>query len=89
MVDSTSGIGQVPGITATNKTQNSQNKRSESAQEASKSSAPQDEVQISEEALSLAQAEEAVSEIQRYLQENQDTSLGLDPSFDRSVLEDV
>lgn len=85
MVDPTQGTNQYQNIVKTSRAQavDAEND-SEESQEAEKVSAlaPQDEVVISQEALSLSQAEETAAQVRQTLEENSDESLGLDPDFD-------
>lgn len=97
MVDPTKGIGQIQNLPS-NRTQNSQDterrKDSENAQSAG-ATEPRDEVSISEEALSLAQAESTAAETRELLQREPQVTLAqelisealeaeLEPSSDES-----
>ncbi len=46
---------------------------------------PKDEVTLSPQALSLAQANDTASKVRSYLQSNTETALGLQPGFDESL----
>ena len=80
MVDPTKGIGPLQGVVPTNKTQsaNTQDRKTGGVEN------PRDEVSLSDEAISLSQAEETAEQTRVQLA-NSDESLGLDPNFDRSV----
>lgn len=79
MVDSVSGIGNASNVTSITKPKQTQN-----AAELKPSVEPQDKVEISTEALNLAQAEEKAVQT-RELLKNSDFSLGLNPNFDEKV----
>lgn len=81
MVDSTSGIGQIQNVSSTNRTQqNTQNRRSEESEDTQRA-APTDEVEISEDAINLAQAEQAASDVRSTLEQDETQTLGLNPDF--------
>lgn len=81
MVDQINGLGQVQGITSTNKNQNTQGKRSEETER----SQPRDEVSISEEALNLSQAKKTAADARAQIFRDDSVTLGLDPNFDTSI----
>lgn len=81
MVDPVSGTGGLQGISGVQRTQGNLDKQKA---EASQKSAPKDEVEISEEALSQQQAEEAAGAVRQQLTQT-DYFLGLDPAFDTAV----
>lgn len=75
MVDSVNNSGNSQNVSQVNRTQNNRNsetRRSEGG------TAPQDEVQISDEALSLAEAERTASETRTILEEQLDEVLSND-----------
>ena len=75
MVDSVNNSGNSQNISQVNRTQNNRNsetRRSEGT------TAPQDEVQISEEALSISEAERTASETRTILEEQLDEVLSND-----------
>ena len=74
MVNPTSGIGGVQNVTGAGKTQQSSEKSKAEISEA-RSSGPVDEVRISQEALSLSDAEATARNARTQLQENQTQSL--------------
>ena len=76
MVDSTKGLGPFQGISTTQKP--SVTKRAEEQREAGN---VQDTVEISPEALSAQEAEQAAKEARDALQRKEDVTLGLNPSF--------
>ncbi len=80
MVDSINNIGGIQGVNQVNRSQNTQ--RSEQSRE---NVAIQDDISISGEALNLAQAEQAASDIRAQLTQNLDLSLGLSEGFDEQV----
>lgn len=77
MVDSTKGIGPVPGQTSSRTQPAANDKRTEEK----KSEEIRDKVEISEKALSLAQAEQAANDAKASLQNNKDVTLGLNPAI--------
>jgi len=83
MVDSTVGIGGIQNLQSGNRAQNSQSESKRESGEAERKSPlnPQDEVSISQEALSLSEAESAAARTRELLEGDQDATLGLDPSF--------
>ena len=83
MVDSTKGLGSVSNISSANKLRNVSDIGRKD--EPTKAERPKDEVKISEEALSLSQAEGTSKEVREALEKNQDVTLGLNPSFDETV----
>lgn len=88
MVDPTNIVGGPRNIGVTERAQPSENnlRRERPAEQGSaRAEAPRDEVRISQEALSLSQAENAAREAREALERDQSQSLGLDPNFDRSV----
>jgi hypothetical protein len=88
MVDPTNIVGGPRNIGATERPQpleNNVRRERADAQERGRSEPPRDEVRISEEALSLSQAENAAREAREALERDQSQSLGLDPNFDRTV----
>lgn len=83
MVDPTKGLGSVSNISSANKPRNVSDVGRQS--EPKKAERPKDEVKISEEALSLSQAEGTSREVREALEKNQDITLGLNSSFDETV----
>ena len=78
----TPGAGQVQGLSSTNRTQETQQLRSEDApQQGEQRTVIQDEVEISAEALSRLQAEQTATQTGQLLAQQTDLTLGLDPSF--------
>ncbi len=82
MVDPVSGSGNVQNILGTNRTTQSTNNTEGRRNEEARGNTPRDEVNISQEALSLADAEGATAQLRAFLEEYQEQSLGLDPNFD-------
>jgi hypothetical protein len=76
MVDPTKGLGPIQNITGV-KAQNSTQKSAE-AKSAERAA---DTVEISAEALSLSQAEDAANKIRVVLGQNPDITLGLNPAI--------
>lgn len=74
MVNPTSGIGGVQNVTGAGKTQQSSEK-SKSENTASASSGPVDEINISQEALSLSDAEATARSARSQLESNQAQTL--------------
>lgn len=83
MVDITSGVGQSQSVSSTNRAQEARERNQEAAQERQKArEVIQDEVQISDEAISRLEAEQAAEDVREQLAQQEDQSLGLDPNFD-------
>lgn len=82
MVDPVSGSGPIQGISPSNRAQS--NLERQKSEQASGTSRAQDEVDISEEALSQLQAEDVARRTALSLSGSQ-YSLGLDPSFDTTA----
>ncbi|MCD8497115.1 MAG: hypothetical protein LRZ85_02940 [Alphaproteobacteria bacterium] len=82
MVDPVSGSGPVQGITPAQRSQG--NLERHKAEQASGTSSVQDQVEISEEALSQQQAEDVARRTALSLSGSQ-YALGLDPNFDAAV----
>lgn len=80
MVDPTKGIGSIQNIQPA-KPQSQENGKKAERREGF---APVDEISISEEAISLSQAESSAGET-RVILEDTDYALGLDPEFDTSA----
>ena len=79
MVDSTRGLGPVPGVTQSGKTQGTgTTKRSEEGKEIGRA---QDVVEISQAALDHVEAQKAAEEARETLKQNKDLTLGLNPSL--------
>lgn len=78
MVDPVSGTGALQGVSGVQRTQGNLDKQKA---EQTRQSAPADEVEISAEALSQQQAEEAAG-VARGLLAQTEYYLGLDPAFD-------
>ncbi|MAI63073.1 MAG: hypothetical protein CBB87_11450 [Micavibrio sp. TMED27] len=80
MVDSISGAGGPPKVSQINRveTQRSEEKRTQAS-----SSSPTDEVNISEEALTLADIDQITSQTRSYLEENTDQALTRAGSVDQ------
>lgn len=76
MVDSTKGIGSIPGIVRSEPKGVSRPEKSEEKRSVS------DRVEISEEALSLQEAEAKAKQVKEELSKDQELTLGLDPSFE-------
>lgn len=84
MIDPTKGAGLIQNLATGNKPQ--AQPRAEVKDAGTSSTAAQaDSVEISEQALSLRQAEQTVRELSQQLARNQDVTLGLDPLFDETV----
>ncbi len=84
MVDSTNGVGPPQHIQSAKKA--AAEVRDEKSAEAAREFKPAiDEVHISEEALSLSQAEKSTAEIRAKLERDADATLGLDPNFDEDA----
>lgn len=76
MVNPTSGIGPVSGLNQQNRTEQTQTDRQESrSTETSQAAVPRDEVQLSQEALSLLEAEQTAQQIRDALSSDQSLSL--------------
>jgi hypothetical protein len=84
MIDPTKSSGIIQNLLANNKPQ-AQNRAVAKGTEASSNTAPRDQVNISEQALSLSQAELAVKALRQQLTNNPDVTLGLDPAFDEKI----
>lgn len=82
MVDPITGSGALQATSAIRGTQSNLDKQK--SEQASGTSTLQDEVKISEEALSQQQAEAAASGVRERLEES-GYSLGLDPDFDTTA----
>jgi hypothetical protein len=80
MVDPTKGIGQVQSLAQASKARQASHEREEKKPERADRT-PRDEVKISQEALSLKQAEQAASNVRADLERNRDVTLGLDPAI--------
>ncbi len=88
MVDSVGGIG--PGQNVASGNNRAQNTRDDRRTEDTARANPVDEVEISQEALNIAAAEEAAAEqtasaAREQLAGDPGQSLGLDPGFDSAV----
>ena len=81
MVDSINGIGQSQNVTQTNKSQEQRAERAEERVRAREA----DQVEISQEAIDLAEAEQAAREARDVLARDESQTLGLDPSFDEDA----
>ena len=75
MVDSINPVGQLQN---TQSVRSNAQKNKDSAEATQSSSSPVDEVEISQEALNIAQAEQAASSISSALQENLNETLSAD-----------
>ncbi len=83
MVDSTNGVGPVQHIQSANKASSSRDEKR--AEETREFKPAIDEVHISEEALSLSQAEKATAEVRAKLERDAEATLGLDADFDEDA----
>ena len=83
MVELPKGIGPLQGlISGTRVTDFSDNRRNEDAKG---SSPPRDEVNLSREAISLSQAEQASADVRGALEKDTDLTLGSGQNFDESL----
>lgn len=85
MVDSISGVGGNQSLDGTRRSQESERNNRLNESRGSESLTPQDRVELSEEAISLSQAQQAAGDVRSFLEENSSQTLGLDPNFDTSV----
>lgn len=76
MVDSIGSSGNSQNVSQTNRTQNQRTKEAQGSN--ATSSAPQDEVQLSDEAISLAEAEQTAAETRTILEQQLDEALSND-----------
>lgn len=81
MVEPTKGIGQIPGIANREARDVVRQEKSEEKRGVSRS----DEVEISEEAQSLQEAEKSAKQAREALEKDESLTLGLDPEFDEAV----
>jgi len=81
MVDAISGAGAPQNALSTKNAQQSQNDQRKERIENRASSGPADEVTLSEEAVSLSQAEELALQTRAYLEKNTDETLGRGNQF--------
>lgn len=82
MVDSISGYSSTQALQAVKRAEQAAKQREEKISEAGQGL---DTVSISSEAIDLAAAQQATQSVKTALQENEDLTLGLDPSFDARV----
>ena len=82
MVDPISGVSPSQGVQSN---KNNQNRAESEKPSNTGASQPVDEVSISKEALSLAEARSSSDAVKNTLADRAELSLGLDPAFDEAV----
>lgn len=84
MIDPTKTVSLIQSVTAGQKPE-PRSARGDAPAAAAQGGAPQDEVKISKEALSLQDAERAAGDARKALAADESLTLGLDPSFEERV----